>query len=51
MRGSLTPKILQSLDRLIFLCQIYFYILRTTVLYDIMYLFQYIPGGCYAIKI
>ncbi len=39
--GSLTPKIPQSLDRLIFLCQIYFYILRTIVLYGIMYLYTY----------
>ena len=39
--GSLTPKIPQSLDRLIFLCQIYFYVLRTIVLYGIMYLYIY----------
>ena len=39
--GSLTPKIPQSLDRLIFLCQIYFYVVRTIVLYGIMYLYIY----------
>lgn len=41
LSGSLTPKIPQSLDRLIFLCQIYFYVLRTIVLYGIMYLYIY----------
>lgn len=49
--GSLTPKIPQSLDWLIFFCQNYIFVLRTTVLYSKMYLYQYIPGGYYAIKI
>ena len=49
--GSLTPKIPQSLNRLIFFRQKYIFVLRTSVLYSKMYLYQYIPGGFYAIKI
>ena len=38
MFGFLTPLSLESLVRLIFLCQIYFYVLRTIVLCAILYL-------------